>query len=135
MNRFRSEGTEQENVISWCFHHERLYPGLKWIHHCPNGGKRQRAEATRLKAQGVKAGVPDLHLPIAKGKYIGLYIEMKYDKGTIQKSQKEWVAGMVAAGHYACFCYGYDNAVKVIEEYVNLGPEQEMQMENGVILK
>ena len=30
MNQLRSEGTEQENVISWCFHHERLYPDLKW---------------------------------------------------------------------------------------------------------
>lgn len=134
-NRLRSEATEQENVISWCDHHERLYPELKWIHHCPNGGSRQRAEAVRLKAQGVKSGVPDLHLPIPKGAYAGLYLEMKYDKGTIQKSQKEWIAGMAAAGHYACICYGYDNAVKVIESYVQLQSGEEMQTENGVILK
>lgn len=135
MNRLSSEGTEQEKVISWCGHHERLYPELRWIHHCPNGGSRQKMEAARLKAQGVKAGVPDLHLPISKGSYIGLYIEMKYDKGTIQKTQKEWIAGMVAAGHFACICYGYDNAVKVIESYVRLGPGEEMQIKNGVILK
>lgn len=133
--RLRSEATEQEHVVSWCFHHERLYPELKWLHHCPNGGSRQKAEASRLKAQGVKPGVPDLHLPIPKGKYIGLYIEMKYDKGTIQKSQKEWIAGMVAAGHYACVCYSYDLAVKVIESYVRLEPGEEMKIKNGMVLK
>jgi hypothetical protein len=133
--RLRSEATEQENVISWCFHHERIYPELKWIHHCPNGGSRQSAEAVRLKAQGVKAGVPDLHLPIQKGKYIGLYVEMKYDKGTLQKSQKEWLEAMVAAGHFVAVCYGYDHAINVIEKYVQLFPAQEMEFENGVILK
>lgn len=133
--RLRSESTEQENVISWCFHHERIYPELHWIHHCPNGGSRQKAEAIRLKAQGVKPGVPDLHLPIRKGKYIGLYIEMKYDNGTLQKTQKEWILAMKAAGHFACVCYGYENAVNVIEEYVKLVSEQEMKIENGVILK
>ena len=137
MNKYQlsSEASEQEKVISWCFHHERLYPDLKWMHHCPNGGSRQRLEAIRLKAQGVKAGVPDLHLPIPKGRYVGLYIEMKYDKGTIQKSQKEWIVGMAAAGHYACVCYGYDIAVEVIESYLKLRSGEEMQIENGVVLK
>ncbi|MFW6680634.1 hypothetical protein ACOAOT_23715 [Lacrimispora sp. AGF001] len=60
---------------------------------------------------------------------------MKYDKGRIQKTQEEWIAGMVAAGHYACVCYGYDPAVKVIEMYMQLLPGQEMKFENGVILK
>lgn len=132
--RLRSEATEQEDVISWCSHHERMYPELKWLHHCPNGGSRQKAEATRLKAQGVKAGVPDLHLPIAKGEYIGLYIEMKYEKGRIEPSQTEWLTAMADAGHYACVCYGYDYAVRVIEDYVRLQPGQAMGWENGSVL-
>lgn len=36
----RSEATEQMDVISWCALHERQYPELKWIYHCPNGGSR-----------------------------------------------------------------------------------------------
>lgn len=133
--RKRSEATEQEHVVSWCFHREDIYPELKWIHHCPNGGSRQKKEAERLKAQGVKAGVSDLHLPISKGPYIGLYIEMKYNNGTVEPAQKEWIKAMKAAGHFACVCYGYDYAVKVIEEYVNLLPDQIMSIENGIILK
>ncbi|ADL03342.1 VRR-NUC domain-containing protein [Lacrimispora saccharolytica] len=133
--RKRSEATEQEHVVSWCSHREGMYPDLKWIHHCPNGGSRQKKEAARLKAQGVKPGVPDLHLPIPKGAYAGLYIEMKYDDGTVEPPQKEWIRAMKAAGHFACVCYGYDYAVKVIEEYVSLLPDQIMSYENGIILK
>lgn len=133
--RRRSEATEQEHVVSWCFHREALYPELKWIHHCPNGGSRQKKEASHLKAQGVKSGVPDLNLPIPKGVYIGLYIEMKYDKGTIEPEQKEWIKAMKAVGQFACVCYGFDYAIKVIEEYVTLLPGGVMSVENGIVLK
>lgn len=130
-----SEATEQEKVVSWCFHREALYPELKWIHHCPNGGSRQKKEASCLKAQGVKPGVPDLNLPIPKGAYVGLHIEMKYNTGTIEAEQKEWIKAMKAAGHFACVCYGYDYAIKVIDEYVNLLPGAVMSIENGIVLK
>lgn len=136
-NRYkkRNESTDQENVISWCFHREGEYPELHWIYHCPNGGSRKKAEAVRLKAQGVKAGVPDLTLPIPKGIYHGLYIEMKYNNGTVEQPQKEWIKAMRAAGHFACVCYGYDYAIKVIEEYVKLLPDQIMSIANGIVLK
>lgn len=138
MNRkyaMKSEGTEQEAIVSWCYYHEIQYPVLKWIYHCPNGGKRNTQEAAKLKRQGVKAGVPDLHLPVACGQYIGLYIELKYAKGTITPTQREWLKAMQEAGHYTCACYGYENAIKVIEEYVNLNPDGEMSSPNGTIFK
>lgn len=42
--------------------------------HCPNGGKRNRVEAIRLKQMGVLAGFPDLMLFYEKRAY---FIEMK----------------------------------------------------------
>lgn len=45
----RSEATEQMDVISWCALHERQYPELKWIYHCPNGGSRNKLEAANTK--------------------------------------------------------------------------------------
>lgn len=138
MNRkyvMRSEGTEQEDIISWCYYHETQYPELKWIYHCPNGGKRNAQEAAKFKRQGVKAGVPDLHLPVAKGRYIGLYIELKYEGGKLQKTQREWLEAMQAAGHYTCTCYGYETAVKIIEQYVTLKSGEEMSQPNGAVLK
>lgn len=62
----RSEDTEQINVTSWAAWNERQYPELKWLHHIPNGGSRNKAEAVKLKQMGVKAGVSDLCLPYPK---------------------------------------------------------------------
>ncbi len=54
----RTEASEQEAVIMICKFMENRYPELKLLHHCPNGGKRDRVSAAVLKRQGVKAGVP-----------------------------------------------------------------------------
>ena len=85
-NMRRSEDTEQIHVCNWAAWNENRYPELKWLQHIPNGGSRNKAEAVKLKSMGVKSGVPDLHLPYAKGVYIGLYIEMKYGTGRHQDS-------------------------------------------------
>ncbi len=52
--RKRSEATEQEHVVSWCFHREGMYPDLKWIHHCPNGGSRQKKRSCEIESPGRK---------------------------------------------------------------------------------
>lgn len=116
----RSEDTEQINVIQWSQWNMNKYPELKWLHHCPNGGSRNRAEAVKLKQMGVKAGVSDLCLPYPKGIYCGLYIEMKYGSNRQQDTQKEFLADMTAAGHFTATCYSAEEAVKVLEEYLNL---------------
>ena len=70
--RKRSEAAEQEAVIAWCGWMEKQHPELKLLFHIPNGGSRNKAEAANLKAQGVKPGVPDLCLPVARCGYHGL---------------------------------------------------------------
>lgn len=116
----RSEDTEQINVVQWAEWNTNHYPELKWLHHVPNGGSRNKAEAIKLKQMGVKAGVSDLCLPYPKGIYCGLYIEMKYGNNRQQDTQKEFLADMAAAGHYVATCYSAEEAVKVLEEYCNL---------------
>ena len=89
-NRRRSEATEQETVIQWCGWQQASHPELKLIYHIPNGGSRNTLEAENLKRQGVKAGVPDLCLPVARNGFHGLYIEMKYGRNKTTDSQDEW---------------------------------------------
>lgn len=117
----RSEDTEQINVISWAAWNKGKYPELKWLHHIPNGGSRSKAEAVKFKQMGVKAGVSDLCLPYPKGIYCGLYIEMKYDRGRHQPSQKEFLKDMAEEGHYVATCYTALDAIDVIKGYCNLG--------------
>lgn len=123
----KSEDTEQINVIEWSQWNMNRFPELKWLHHVPNGGSRNRLEAVKLKQMGVKAGVSDLCLPYPKGIYCGLYIEMKFGSNRQTDSQKEFLKDMAAAGHYVATCYSAETAVSVIEEYCMLpdGAKQE----------
>lgn len=116
----RSEDTEQIAVIQWAQYNVLHYPELKWLHHCPNGGSRNKQEAVKLKQMGVKAGVSDLCLPYPKGIYCGLYIEMKYGDGRYQPSQKEFLADMAEAGHFVATCYSAEEAISVITGYLAL---------------
>lgn len=137
----RSEDTEQAAVITWAKYREVARPELKLLHHCPNGGSRNKAEAVKLKQMGVKAGVPDLHLPVPKGSYNGLYIEMKYGSGTIQKTQREFLKAAAAYGNYCCVCYGAEEAIEIIQQYIDLkqidtgAGENKMQIRNACILR
>lgn len=89
------------------------------LYHVPNGGSRNRIEAARLKAQGVKSGVPDIVLPAARGEYHGLYIELKRQRGgRISEEQKKWIAGLTEQGYRAEVCEGWEAAAKVIIEYL-----------------
>lgn len=119
-NAMRSEDTEQIAVIQWTQYNVNHHPELKWLHHVPNGGSRNRLEAVKLKQMGVKAGVADLCLPYPKGIYCGLYIEMKFGNNRQQDTQKEFLADMATAGHFVATCYSAEEAIKVIEEYCKL---------------
>lgn len=131
----RTEASEQEAVIQICTLMERKHPELKLLYHCPNGGSRNRIEAANLKRQGVKAGVPDLHLPVPKGIYAGLFIEMKYGNGRLQETQKKWLQLVAEHKNFAVTCYGQELALEVIGEYLNLEPGQQMSIKNNTVLK
>ena len=93
MKNFRldDESGHQEALFSWAGYNMGRMPELEYMHHVPNGGKRDRATAVALKRQGVKAGVPDIVLPAARAGYHGLYIELKAGKNTTTENQRRWL--------------------------------------------
>lgn len=122
----KSEAQEQADLIEWAESCVRLkiHPELKLLHAIPNGGSRDIREAKNLKRQGVKAGVPDLCLPVPKGAYHGLYIEMKVGRNKPSAKQKEWLAALAENGYAVCVCYGAAEARKHIEKYLRLEAKQ-----------
>lgn len=119
-NMKRGEETEQMEVIIWAEKNMHNYPQLRWLHHIPNGGSRDSAEAIKLKQMGVKRGISDLHLPFPHGKYHGLYIEMKYGRNTLTKEQTQFLCDMCDAGYCVAVCYDAPAAEALIEQYINL---------------
>lgn len=75
-------------------------PGALWFA-IPNGGKRHKSVAVRLKAEGVKAGVYDIYILYTAQTY---FIEMKTKKGTRSKEQKEFAEKAIAAGAICTVC-------------------------------
>lgn len=113
------EEQEQIAVFRWAKMEEQKYPELKLLYHIPNGGHRNKATAGRLKAAGVKRGVPDICLPVPKGNYAGLYIELKAGKNKTTSDQDYWLEALSKYGYYTTVCYGFEEAVNTITKYIN----------------
>lgn len=120
-----TESVEQQCLFRWAEFQSGRYPELKLLYHVPNGGSRKKSEAGRFKAEGVKAGVPDLCLPVARGGYHGLYVELKRMKGSkTSEEQKRWLSELAAQGYFTALCKGWEAAAKVIAEYLKLGDKE-----------
>lgn len=92
---------------------------LDFMHAIPNGGKRNIKTANDLKAEGVKAGVPDISLPYPTSRHHGLYIELKRQKGgKVSERQKTWLEYLNNAGYLAVVCKGFEQAKEIILQYL-----------------
>lgn len=87
-----TESVEQQRLMQWARMESGKWPELALLYHVPNEGKRSRTAGARMKAEGLKKGVPDLCLPVARGGCHGLYIELKREKsGKATAAQIEWM--------------------------------------------
>ena len=86
----------------------------------PNGGRRDATTASKLKAEGVVAGVADLILLKSNRDYGALLIEMKTLKGRQRDSQKQWEETVCANGEYKyVVCRSLDDFQREIETYLS----------------
>ena len=116
-----SEGQEQATLFQWAEARSFVYPELRLMFHVPNGGGRSKAEAGKFKMEGVKAGVPDIFLPVPRGKYHGLFIEMKRLRGgKVSKEQSEWIESLHRQGYAAEVCRGWQEAAELICGYLGM---------------
>ena len=116
-----TESEEQQALFDWAERLTYLYPELELMYHIPNEGKRSKAYGAKLKKEGLKEGVPDVHLPVARGQYHSLYIEMKKRSDSVtSQAQRRWIGNLKRQGNAAYVCHGWEEAVKVIEEYLKL---------------
>ena len=111
------EQVEHEAFMDWVSYH----PLLKDITiHIPNEGKRTPQQGAKFKRLGLKKGIPDILVPIARSSYHGLWIELKrIRKYQISKQQKWWVDKLNELGYYAAFAYGWEHAKQIIEDYLS----------------
>lgn len=114
-----SEADEQAALFRWAAYNRVKYPELEMLYHIPNEGKRTQITGHRLKAQGLRAGVPDICLPVPNVVHTALYIELKRrEGGKVSDSQRWWITKLNKAGCRAVVCRGWDEARAEIERYL-----------------
>jgi VRR-NUC domain len=120
-----SEHEEQVALIEWVQICGLIYDSrLDMIYANPNGGKRHKSVAAEIRAEGGKAGVPDLFLPVAARGYHGLYIEMKRLKNSsTSPEQKEFISRLNEQGYLAVVCKGWVKAAETLIDYLQLPNE------------
>lgn len=109
---------QQELMRWWAVEAARLGKPEHLLMAFPLQGKRTKANASRMKAEGMRAGTPDMLLNLARGRYHGLWVEFKRPDGTLTDSQKDMLADLSAEGYAAFACYGLDAAQKLIRRYL-----------------
>lgn len=117
--RSNEESRSQCNVVTWwrsaCAGFgvaEMLLFAIK------NEGWRSPILGKIYKREGLRAGVSDLFLSVPRGQYSGCYIEMKAANGVVSEAQKRFIIEATKAGYAAYACYSYDDAVRLITNYL-----------------
>lgn len=111
--------------VSWTRWMEGQHPALKLGFAVANGSARHPAVAAKLKAEGVRPGVPDWLLPIANIENIGLALEFKSPDGKVSDAQRDYINLMRAGRWLAVVCRSVDEAIAVTTQYLaKLTPEQ-----------
>lgn len=110
-----TEHQEQVMLCRWLDKRKVIYFAV------PNGGKRHPSVARKLKAEGVKAGVPDIVIPQQARlqiKYTGVVIEIKRRQGgRTTEEQRQWLDYFKSEGWLTLVANGADEAIKKLEEW------------------
>lgn len=121
-----SEAKHQIAVFKWSRQPSirSRWPELALLHHIKNETTEGATQVAIDRSMGVKKGVPDLFLPAARGKYHGLYIEMKNETGKASREQEWWGEQLAKQGYMWECCHGWRSAVEVLEWYLTLSKPQ-----------
>ena len=103
----------QSTFVQWF----RLNHKRHIVYAVPNGDKRSMLTAVRLKKEGVLAGVPDLHILLDNGK--SFFLEIKTEKGKLNKNQKSTISEIEKRGYAVLVCYGIDDIIKQVNDTIN----------------
>lgn len=123
-----SEKSEGQAFMRWCRFSERMHPEIESLYHIPNGGARDVQTGFWLKKEGVKSGMPDYCLPVMRGGYGALYIELKRkDGGQLSDTQRAMHHRLRRNYNCVRVCNGWESARNAVLEYLELPHPEEME--------
>ena len=118
----RTEQQEQTALFQWARNKAvlRKYPELALLSASLNGVRLHPVTARKARAAGMLAGEHDVRLPVARGRYTSLSIEMKVGDNRPTDKQLEYGERLEKEGGCVRYCWSWQEAREVIEEYLSL---------------
>lgn len=117
----QSESKSQQEVVRWwrdnCYEWQLDEELLMSF---PNQAKRSPKTSSRMLAEGLRSGAPDLFAAIPRGDCAGLFVEMKASGGKLSENQRLMLARLTKAGYATVVCRSSDEAIAAIRCYLNL---------------
>jgi hypothetical protein len=113
-----SEHDHQKALFDWADLQKNVHPELSLMFAIPNGSYKSKAAARKFQAEGLKSGVPDVCLPVARGRYSSLFIEMKDGNKKPTENQVEWLTRLGQWGNCARICRSVDDAIQTLKWYL-----------------
>lgn len=137
-----SEHAEQAALLQWIVTEGVRYDSrLALLFAVPNGGDYggKQSVGARMKAEGLRSGVPDLFLPVTVGKWPGCWVEMKKrgrerEKwGGLSEKQVWWHLNLRAQGYAVFTCFSWQSARAMLWAYVTGNARCEREMSEWAI--
>lgn len=110
-----SEHLTQAAYFSWA----RMHPEARRAYAIPNAAKRSPRLAVYMKAEGLRKGVLDVHLPIPRGECAGLWIEFKAGNNDLTPEQREEAEQLAKDGYAVFACWGAIAAIELTCQYLD----------------
>lgn len=109
-----SEEVIHKSVMSWVRRHPAITP---LVFHFPNEGPRTLRYGRLLREMGMRAGVADLFIAMAKHGFHGAWIELKSEVGVIKPVQRAFLRDMNEQGYFTAVCRSIERTIEVINWY------------------
>lgn len=118
-----TENQEQKALVKWLSYHHVLKNFYLKLN---NEGKRSEQQGFNLKLMGLRPGASDLLIFYPTKTYHGLFLELKRNKKYTPSerrtntwvAQEEFLKLVKSVGFEGKFCYGYLDAIKIIDAYL-----------------
>jgi hypothetical protein len=114
----RSEYEEQVAVFEWAKMNEHLYPCLELLFGSLMGVHLSPKLLNKVTKAGMKKGKPDINLPVSRGGFHGLWIELKIPGNGLSPDQEKMCRHLAAEGNAVYKCVGAASTTRIIEAYV-----------------
>ena len=118
VKRASPEEDLHRSCMEWVKFSTARHPVFKWLVHVPNGGKRPKGEAGKLKAMGTKPGYPDLTIPRRRAGWYGLAIELKSPTGRVSEDQQDWLTAFSEDGWLVAVCRTVEEFIAAVNVYL-----------------